>query len=102
MSASRFSGTIISTANARFRPVYPKELRNIIIKYMRCAGKVRYDVALDVACGSGQSTFLLCESFKKVIGVDVSKTQIEQANIKKVMVVSQMLSLLLETLMIFQ
>ena len=39
-------------------------------------------MALDVACGSGQSTFLLCNLYRKVIGVDISKTQVEQAKLK--------------------
>ena len=40
-------------------------------------------MALDVACGSGQSTFLLCDLYNNFIGVDIiSKTQIKQAKLK--------------------
>ena len=35
-----------------------------------------------MACGSGQSTYLLCDSFEEVIDVDISRNQIEQAKIK--------------------
>ena len=83
MSAiSRFSGTNLSVAYAKFRPVYPKDVLDIISHYMRCEGNPKFDTALDVACGSGQSTFLLSGAFQRVIGVDVSETQIEQAKSK--------------------
>ncbi|TRY71948.1 hypothetical protein TCAL_03933 [Tigriopus californicus] len=35
--------------------------------------------AVDVGCGSGQSTFVLQPHFKEIIGIDVSSTQIEEA-----------------------
>lgn len=35
--------------------------------------------ALDIGCGSGQSTALLSPYFKQVTGIDVSKAQIEEA-----------------------
>jgi ubiquinone/menaquinone biosynthesis C-methylase UbiE len=48
-------------------------------KNEECSG---FHTALDVACGSGQSTFLLCESFQKVTGVVISQTQIDQARMR--------------------
>ena len=75
----RFVGQGISAAYAKYRPVYPKNIMDIIIAYMKSNGHTNFNTALDVACGSGQSTFLLCGSFKCVIGLDVSTTQIEQA-----------------------
>ena len=56
-------------------------MREIITSYMKSEQCSGFDVALDVACGSGQSTFLLTESFKKVIGLDISPTQIDQAKL---------------------
>ena len=38
-----------------------------------------YHLAVDVGCGSGQSTRPLAPYFKKVIGVDVSEAQIAKA-----------------------
>ena len=46
---------------------------------MKREGHPIFNTALDVACGSGQSSFLLCETFQQVTGVDVSNTQIQQA-----------------------
>ena len=41
-----------------------------------------FNVAVDVGCDSGQSTFFLCDHFKRVIGVDVSVAQIANAQKK--------------------
>ena len=40
------------------------------------------DVAVDVGCGSGQSTQILSPYFDSVFGLDISKSQIDEA-IKK-------------------
>ena len=76
---SRFSNASLSAAYAKFRPVYSKEVLSIITEYMKREGHPIFNTALDVACGSGQSSFFLCETFQQVTGVDVSNTQIEQA-----------------------
>ena len=39
-------------------------------------------MAVDAACGSGQSTLLPSDHFQRVIEVDISKTQTEQAKLK--------------------
>ena len=80
---SRFTSKGLSATYAKYRPVYSKDVLNIITQYMKCEGNPGFNTALDVACGSGQSTFFLCGSFQRVIGVDVSETQIEEAKIKK-------------------
>ena len=82
-TVSRFSNKDHSAAYAKFRPVYSKDVLKILTQYMTREGNAKFDIALDVACGSGQSTFLLSEAFQRVIGVDVSRTQIEQAVSKK-------------------
>ena len=83
MAASKlFDTKDISEKYAKFRPVYPKTVAQIITSYMKSNGSLCFQTAVDIACGSGQSTFLLCDSFQEVIGVDISKTQIEQAKIK--------------------
>ncbi|XP_069119321.1 putative methyltransferase DDB_G0268948 [Argopecten irradians] len=38
-----------------------------------------YNLAIDVGCGNGQSTFPLAKTWKHVIGVDVSGSQIAEA-----------------------
>ena len=79
----RFSTDKLSKEYVAFRPVYPQEVLNIITSYMESEGRAGFDTALDVACGSGQSTFLLSGLFARVTGVDVSETQIEQAKARK-------------------
>jgi ubiquinone/menaquinone biosynthesis C-methylase UbiE len=37
------------------------------------------ELAYDVGCGSGQSTSFLAPYFKRVIGTDISSSQVEQA-----------------------
>ncbi|XP_050408967.2 putative methyltransferase DDB_G0268948 [Patella vulgata] len=63
---------------ARFRPKYGKSVYDAIIDFCK-SGKCDFDLAVDVGCGSGQSTTPLCSSFKHVIGLDVSPKQIEKA-----------------------
>ena len=75
---------------AKYRPTYPKDLLNRICRFLRASGspqhasaaEERYDLAVDVACGSGQSTFFLASKFRRCIGVDVSKRQVEFARKK--------------------
>ncbi|XP_064460392.1 putative methyltransferase DDB_G0268948 isoform X1 [Ornithodoros turicata] len=40
-------------------------------------------LCLDVGCGPGQSTELFCPFFERVVGIDVSETQIKEAEAKK-------------------
>lgn len=62
----------------KFRPTYPQKLLDLISQYIK-AHSGSYNLVVDVACGSGQSTFYLQKMFKKCIGVDISKAQVEQA-----------------------
>ena len=40
-------------------------------------------LAVDVGCGSGQSTTILAPHFDKVVGLDISAAQIDEANKKE-------------------
>lgn len=42
-------------------------------------GANTFHLAVDVGCGSGQSTHVLASRFEKVVGTDISKAQIEAA-----------------------
>ena len=70
-----------ATAYSKFRPIYPKVLLEIISSYISRNGGEK-DMAVDVGCGSGQSTFYLLDCFKQCIGVDISKAQIDEAQKK--------------------
>ncbi|XP_074483365.1 putative methyltransferase DDB_G0268948 [Sebastes fasciatus] len=59
--------------------VAPVELVNRIVSFMEKKTPNRFDLAVDVGCGSGQGTILLAPHFTKVVGTDVSPAQLEVA-----------------------
>lgn len=59
----------------------PKEVLKILTGYFSRYG-CGNDVAVDVGCGSGQSTFCLGEYFSQCTGVDISKAQVGEAGKK--------------------
>ena len=63
----------------QYRPAYPQKVLEIITNYVK-KWSGGYDVAVDVACGSGQSTFYLQNTFRRCIGVDISKAQVKEAS----------------------
>ena len=71
-----------AAAYALFRPSYPRIVFDTISTFIRKNNGSGFQVAVDVACGSGQSTFSLCSRFQKVIGVDISDAQIKNARAK--------------------
>ena len=78
-SLQLFEGTSHAAAYAMFRPTYPEIVFDTISTFITKNGGSGFDVAVDVACGSGQSTFSLCSRFQRVIGVDISEAQITSA-----------------------
>uniref|UniRef100_A0A2P2I0K5 Methyltransferase DDB_G0268948-like n=2 Tax=Hirondellea gigas TaxID=1518452 RepID=A0A2P2I0K5_9CRUS len=66
---------------AKFRPTPPASLNAAVINYLKIKmGSDELSHAVDVGCGSGQSTWALAEHFTAVTGVDPSAAQIQQAN----------------------
>ncbi|UYV82390.1 hypothetical protein LAZ67_21001913, partial [Cordylochernes scorpioides] len=96
-SRSLFEGANHAALYARFRPKAPPALIDKIMAFVK--KKVKKDShfefhllnvqipesklthALDVGCGSGQSTVLLSQHFPKVTGVDSSSAQLQQARV---------------------
>lgn len=65
---------------AKYRPDYPQELHAAIVNFCQDKSKGSVlDLAIDIGCGSGQSTLALAGSIKHVVGIDVSAAQINQA-----------------------
>lgn len=64
----------------QFRPSYPEQLVDFVSSFGRPTND-RRTVAVDVGCGTGQLTHLLADRFEKVIGLDISASQIEQARL---------------------
>ncbi|XP_062591868.1 putative methyltransferase DDB_G0268948 [Saccostrea cucullata] len=73
-----FVGSEHSHLYQKYRPIYPPELYAFIANFCK-TGRGSLDTAVDVGCGTGLSTLPLCKYFNKVIGVDVSETQINTA-----------------------
>jgi len=65
----------------KFRPIPPPSLLSTLLSYSGHNAPCKNRVAVDLGCGSGQMTGLLAQvpGYGKVIGVDVSKAQIDQA-----------------------
>lgn len=76
--ASLFQSPEHATVYTKFRPIYPPDvLKNVFHFYED--GCKEYNFALDIGCGSGQSTRELASHFSRVTGIDVSQSQIEKA-----------------------
>lgn len=68
---------------ASFRPTYPAELYDFILKQVK-----RPRVAWDCACGNGQVARDLADRFEKVYATDQSQSQIDNAHKKQNIVYS--------------
>ena len=66
---------------SKFRPIYPQKILDIISGFISRNGG-GFGVAVDVACGSGQSTFYLSSRFQNCFGFDISEAQVECAQQK--------------------
>ncbi|XP_077998654.1 putative methyltransferase DDB_G0268948 [Glandiceps talaboti] len=74
-----FATSAIAEAYQKFRPTYPKSVSERITSYLKHKNPGPWRLAIDVGCGTGQSTRSLSDHFETVIGCDVSKAQIEEA-----------------------
>ncbi|KAK3603291.1 hypothetical protein CHS0354_007620 [Potamilus streckersoni] len=82
MAHRYFEKSSHTEAYALYRPTYPESVYDAILKYCYESSGLReaeLELAVDVGCGSGQSTLPLGKYFKKVIGVDISQEQIKHA-----------------------
>ena len=64
----------------KYRFDYPKSLYNHIFAFMgheNLPNEIRWTLAVDVGCGTGQNTWPLAEHFEHVIGVDLSEDTTE-------------------------
>ena len=78
----RIEGSDHAATYAMFRPTYPDTIFDTISAFIKKNGCFGFDVAVDVACGSGQSTFFPCSLFQRVIGMDMIEAQISNARAK--------------------
>ncbi|XP_005106099.1 putative methyltransferase DDB_G0268948 [Aplysia californica] len=74
-----YSDEEASSCYAKYRPTYTDQLFKLVIDFCGQTGDGTWDLAVDVGCGSGQSTLPLASNFKQVIGVDACEQQISKA-----------------------
>ena len=77
-----FEGSAHAAAYAAFRPSYPPSVLETISSFITTHRGSGFNVAVDVACGSGQSSFFLSQRFRRVVGVDISEAQVANAQAK--------------------
>ena len=77
-----FLGSDHAKIYKQFRPDYPQNVTDSIIKYCEKYSN-DFQIALDLGCGSGQNTLSLAPYFTSVIGTDVSAAQIREAQTDK-------------------
>ncbi|KAF9653548.1 S-adenosyl-L-methionine-dependent methyltransferase [Thelephora ganbajun] len=70
--------TFDSARYALFRPTYPRQLFDAAFRYHEQTRGARWDLAVDLGCGTGQATTELTH-FKRVIGIDPSEGMVKQA-----------------------
>ena len=78
-----FQGASHAASYAAFRPTYPPAVLEAISRFIKTHSGSGFSSAVDVGCGSGQSTFFLDSLFDRVLGVDISEAQIRNAQAKQ-------------------
>ncbi|XP_065061553.1 putative methyltransferase DDB_G0268948 isoform X2 [Rhopilema esculentum] len=84
MSTRLFEESDHANVYKKFRPLHPQSMAEFIVSF--CKRQVSLDrhellpLAVDVGCGSGQSSQMFAPYFQNVIGLDVSSAQIKEAN----------------------
>uniref|UniRef100_A0A3Q3FFU9 Si:ch211-93g23.2 n=1 Tax=Labrus bergylta TaxID=56723 RepID=A0A3Q3FFU9_9LABR len=79
MAVKLFEGKDHAAAYLQYR-VAPHELISRIMSFMETRTN-HFKLAVDVGCGSGQGTIPLAPHFAKVVGTDISKAQLEMAQV---------------------
>jgi len=81
MAYRLYEGASHAKLYAKFRPTYPPIVRKLISDFIKKNGG-DFQRMIDVACGSGQSTFHMADIFEQVHGIDISQEQVHHAQEK--------------------
>ncbi|XP_054857043.1 putative methyltransferase DDB_G0268948 [Eublepharis macularius] len=79
MAARLFEGKDHAAFYKKYRFSPPQKLQETIFSYLEKKKVSAFQLAVDVGCGSGQSTLWLAKRFEKVVGTDISEAQVEEA-----------------------
>ncbi|XP_073492139.1 putative methyltransferase DDB_G0268948 [Aquarana catesbeiana] len=79
MATQLFEGKEHASYYQKFRFEPTQEIIDLIFSYVDERLHKPYGFAVDVGCGTGQNTRILSQHVKKVLGIDISEAQIEEA-----------------------
>uniref|UniRef100_A0A8C5MTR2 Methyltransferase type 11 domain-containing protein n=1 Tax=Leptobrachium leishanense TaxID=445787 RepID=A0A8C5MTR2_9ANUR len=79
MTDNLFKSKEFSSVYKKYMIPVSNEITSLIISYMEEKNCKSYDLAVDVGCGTGRYTLPLAPLFKKVVGVDISESQLTEA-----------------------
>ncbi|KAM9305364.1 uncharacterized protein PAF06_013909 [Gastrophryne carolinensis] len=79
MATQLFEGKEHASYYQKYRFSAPQELMDMIYSYVGERLPKPHKLAVDVGCGTGQSTRILSPHFENVLGTDISAAQIEEA-----------------------
>nr|XP_056721364.1 putative methyltransferase DDB_G0268948 [Euleptes europaea] len=79
MATRLFEGKDHASVYLKYRFSPPEKLQEVVFSYLENKKVTSFQLAVDVGCGSGQSTLWLAKRFEKVVGTDISEAQIEEA-----------------------
>ncbi|XP_040212036.1 putative methyltransferase DDB_G0268948 [Rana temporaria] len=79
MATQLFEGKEHASCYQKFRFEPTQEILDLIFSYVDERLHKPYGFAVDVGCGTGQNTRVFSPYFKKVLGIDISEAQIEEA-----------------------
>ncbi|XP_072043126.1 uncharacterized protein [Amphiura filiformis] len=77
--ASLYTGLKHAALYRKYRPKPCPTVINKILEFLKEKKKAPFLLAVDVACGPGQSTSVLGEHFEFVMGCDISEAQVNEA-----------------------
>ncbi|GIY88753.1 methyltransferase DDB_G0268948 [Caerostris darwini] len=84
MPNQQFSDAEHAEIYSSHRPDIPAEIADISVDFLKQKFVGALDVAVDVGCGSGQSSVVLAPFFSRVHAIDASEAQIQEARRNRV------------------
>ena len=81
----KYSDTVFANPDhaslyTKFRPSLPQNVLDYVLDFLKQRiDSNKWQIAIDIGCGGGQSTQILAKHFRNVYGFDVSQAQIKEA-----------------------